>query len=96
MKDRFLLAAGDTYEAGATGGEAEHTLSVEEMPSHKHTYPYTNSLLGVSASTANKETNSLTANGGSWSNIRASGNTMQNTGGGQAHNNMPPYLVVYM
>lgn len=96
IKDTFLLSAGDTYKAGETGGEAKHTLTVEEMPSHKHAYPFTNSLLGVGASSANKETNSLTGNGGSWSNIRASGNTMQNTGGSEAHNNMPPYLVVYM
>lgn len=96
LKDRFLLGTGDTYSNGATGGEAEHTLTVDEMPSHKHTYPFTNSLLGVGASSANRETASLTANGGSWSNIRASGNTMQNTGGGKAHNNMPPYLTVYM
>lgn len=36
VKDSFLLGAGDTYAAGATGGEATHTLSVDEMPSHTH------------------------------------------------------------
>lgn len=36
IKDRFLLAAGDTYSAGSTGGEAQHTLTVDEMPSHYH------------------------------------------------------------
>lgn len=36
VKDRFILAAGDTYAAGATGGEATHTLTVEEMPGHTH------------------------------------------------------------
>ena len=36
IKDRFLLAAGDTYAAGRTGGEAQHKLTVDEMPSHNH------------------------------------------------------------
>ena len=45
IKDTFLLTAGDTYSAGATGGTAshthttaEHTLTVNEMPKHRH-YP---------------------------------------------------------
>ncbi len=37
IKDTFLLSAGDVYSAGSTGGEAKHTLTVNEMPSHSHT-----------------------------------------------------------
>ena len=43
IKDVFTLAAGDTYTAGSTGGEASHyhstnghTLTVDEIPSHNH------------------------------------------------------------
>ena len=36
IKDRFILAAGDTYASGSTGGEATHTLTVDEMPQHNH------------------------------------------------------------
>lgn len=36
IKDMFILAAGDNYEVDATGGEAEHTLSIAEMPQHGH------------------------------------------------------------
>lgn len=36
LKDRFLLAAGDSYAAGTTGGEASHILSTGELPSHAH------------------------------------------------------------
>lgn len=32
IKDRFILAAGDSYETGATGGEAEHKLTLTELP----------------------------------------------------------------
>ena len=38
IKDQFLLASGDTYAAGSTGGEATHTLTTNEMPSHSHEY----------------------------------------------------------
>lgn len=33
---RVLLSQGDKYSAGSTGGAETHTLTVQEMPSHKH------------------------------------------------------------
>lgn len=36
IKDRFILASGDTYTNGATGGNANTTLEVENLPSHSH------------------------------------------------------------
>lgn len=36
IKDCFLLAKGDTYAAGATGGAATHTLSEAELATHDH------------------------------------------------------------
>lgn len=87
IKDTFLLSAGDTYTAGDTGGEATHTLTTNEMPSHNHV------IKGFSY---------MPSEGGSIEvlsrNIRPTeyGKTTDNAGGGQAHNNMPPYLVVYM
>ena len=38
IKDRFILAAGDSYSNGATGGAATVTLTVSNMPSHKHSF----------------------------------------------------------
>lgn len=39
IKDRFVLACGDTYSTtGATGGASSVTLSVSNMPSHNHTF----------------------------------------------------------
>lgn len=32
FKDRFPLGAGDSYAAGSTGGEAQHTLTKAELP----------------------------------------------------------------
>lgn len=100
LKDRFLLGAGDTYTAGATGGEATHQLTKAELPaydlynaSHSHSITSTAGYNG-------KQGNNPSLNGG---NNQGSGSisvsaTIKVSSGGsnQAHNNMPPYLVVYM
>ena len=141
LKDKFLLGAGDTYSSGATGGEASHTLTSNELPKHKH-----NNTISVSASQSGHNHSALT---GTWtsSNALFSGNTVslgyktvtgfggmepgdksttyaresgydgkkqllstetpsitvtssinnvENESTQQAHNNMPPYLVVNM
>lgn len=88
IKDTFLLACGDTYTNGATGGEATHKLKVEEMPSHSH--GYVRSRLFFSDPQGQ---NAIGYN----NNIgQAIGAGTNNTGGSQPHNNMPPYLAVYV
>lgn len=88
IKDRFLLAAGDTYSAGLTGGEATHTLTVDEMPKHSHNLPVDKNY-GEQAPTEYDRIN-LT------SGTVYQGFTSEKTGENQPHNNMPPYLTVYM
>ena len=85
IDDTFLLSAGDTYTAGATGGEATHTLTTDEMPSHSHRANIYNQGSVISASSH--------ATWGQSGNDNIAGTFV---GGGQAHNNMPPYLVVYV
>lgn len=54
IQNRFLLAAGSSYSAGGTGGEATHKLSVAEMPSHSHTVnSHSHSIPSLSGSTNN-------------------------------------------
>ena len=91
IKDRFLLAAGDIYAIGTTGGEATHKLTIEEMPSHKHQIKTNNDDWNNSAGGGNYGTTHDGAN--SWYNTNW---YTENSGGNAAHNNMPPYLTVYM
>ena len=83
IEDVFLLAAGSTYAPGSTGGAAEHTLTVEELPSHSHTIRLTAESLAI---------------GSVYSRVSSDGTPvstpMGSAGGNQPHNNMPPYLAV--
>jgi len=93
LKYRFLLGCGDTYQNGTTGGEATHKLTTEELASHSHSY-YRYST--TTAATASGQGQILDANK-RWSAAAGSNtNLIFNSGGDQPHNNMPPYLVVYM
>lgn len=84
---RFLLGADNTYTAGSTGGEAAHTLTVDEMPKHNHEIDN----LNASGSATPFMTVQAQDKKGFGGNVQ----TMY-AGGGRAHNNMPPYLAVYM
>jgi hypothetical protein len=89
IKDRFLLAAGNNYSAGSTGGSATVKLTIDEMPAHTHK--------GYLASTA--VTSSNYAAMGYDQNVTDGGTARQSVtyaGGDKAHENMPPYLAVYM
>lgn len=101
-KDTFILGAGDTYKGGTTGGEATHTLSEDELPEVSGTVdfrawstgaPYVNasgafSSLGEQSTTAVGFASSGTSDG--YRRLKYS------FGGGEAHNNMPPYLTAYI
>ncbi len=86
LRNRFVVGAGNSYGVGNTGGADYVTLTVDQMPSHGHTaYTY----------------------GGTWNNslpIRYAPSKAQSgygtteptnsTGGGQSHENRPPYYAL--
>ena len=98
IKDSFILAAGDTYAAGSTGGEARHTLTKSELPRIRE------QLSGFTAYNANA--------GGTdgvlsfveeitLSNVQPGDSTKYATlimslGDSQPHNNIPPYYSAYI
>jgi microcystin-dependent protein len=88
---RVLIGVGTSdavYAAGASGGESNHTLIAAEMPTHHHTYsdPYNPAVR------AQDGTDHYMVNYGG---VHVQSNS-SDTGGGGAHNNLPPYVVVYM
>lgn len=91
MKDRFLLGAGDRFAAGEMDGEEVVTLNDDQIPYHRHEVQYMVEGEGVAP-----EGHTLLA--GTYETAQGQFDTMFITGGGgdQAHNNMPPYLAVYM
>lgn len=72
---------------GQTGGEKAHTLTVSEMPSHDHEIQRSN----VAASGQGADTSTVYR---SSANSGATYARTQNNGGGAAHNNLQPYVVI--
>lgn len=85
IEDRFLWGCKSTESIGATGGESSHTLAVNEMPSHSHPVIDTKEY-----STTSGGWNAPAWGPGSKTTAAITGFT----GGGAAHNNMPPYIQV--
>lgn len=100
IKDRFILAAGDTYAVGSTGGEATHKLTVLEMPSHSHPQrAYTddgnqNQIVSdrVSGSIGGGKQNEPYHWVSTASDVLLSGLSGEDA----PHNNMPPYVAMYV
>ena len=66
----------------ATGGEKTHALSLGEMPAHTHMVPYGgNGSGGPTAAAANTTSGNITTT---------------SAGSGTAHNNLQPFIVVFL
>lgn len=121
IKDVFIFCAGNMYNAGDRGGEANVTLGINQLPSHNHSasssysgadfYIRHGKSAGTDIITGGFNTSVEAGTGPSWGNgistekyqhnidkVNISGTvstTIGNTGNGQAHNNMPPFLTYY-
>lgn len=108
LLDKFVVAAGNSYSVGANGGEATHTLTVAEMPSHTHSTTGSESAYGVGSSYIDfgfTYINQCIGGGNvcGGEDVRYSGYnkvglttsfTIGNTGSDKAHNNIPPYYAL--
>lgn len=94
IQDKFLLGAGTQFPAGTEGGEVEHTLTELEMPAHDHEFDrhqlWRNESIPPST---HAESNGY---GVSNKTLPIYTDTTIATGAGESHNNMPPYLAVYI
>lgn len=83
LTDRFVIHAdadsGGTNDVGDTGGAHTHTLSVNEMPAHTHSY----SVAVMSD-----------GNGNDAGVVVNAGSTTGSTGGGSAHENRPKFYAL--
>lgn len=85
LSGKFALGSSTTHSLGETGGEEAVTLNVSQMPAHNH--------FGApleDAAYTNTATNTL------WwqQHYGSQRSTTSVSGGGQPHNNMPPYVTI--
>lgn len=110
IEDTFLLCAGDSHTAGATGGAETVTLGTNEIPAHTHgskslegsynplawsTAGYTG-IIGESGELNNQASAGSGSAFGSHTMTLNATHEHNSVGGGASHNNMPPYLAVYV
>lgn len=95
IEDKFLLGASTTYSAGSTGGASTVALTVAQLPKHQHVVTKATTTYGPGNQSAWRCL--------SWAGTNHDyGDTVNSYDGtdnglrGEAHENMPPYLSVYM
>lgn len=108
IQGRFLLGMSSGYPAGSQGGEAKHTLTTSEIPFHTHELGQDGNTSMVlptqyAVDDSSKSRYVTTLEGGNSGYFKSSvtwGGAIvtrgQNSPYGQPHNNMPPYLSVYI
>ncbi|CCY79434.1 putative truncated prophage LambdaSa1 minor structural protein [Mycoplasma sp. CAG:877] len=78
-------ADSDFSAANKTGGEKEHTLTIDEMPKHSHKIKVSGSTTGGYVGTLRNNASDGPASG-----------FIEDEGGGQPHNNVQPYFTCYI
>lgn len=108
IQGKFLLGMSSNYPAGSQGGEATHTLTTSEIPFHNHDIGQKGNTsmvlptdVAVDDSSHSQYVTTLEGGRSGWykSSVAWGGEIAtrnQTSPYGQAHNNMPPYLAVYI
>lgn len=85
LSGRFPLGTSNTHNLHSTGGEETHTLTVDEIPAHDH---------GIGGNIVQRGSGDAAFRELAGSYPGSSNPSSQSIGGGQAHNNMPPFYGI--
>lgn len=104
VEGKFIMGASDTYPARSTGGEAAHVLTINEAPNHVHYvggYGNPDWQFKINGNIGSEMTANayVLINNISIKNESITDNGFlgtSNVGGDEPHNNLPPYIAVYI
>lgn len=110
LRGRFIVGAGGDYAAGATGGAAMVTLSLDQLPEHSHNGAVTIEAAGNhrhsydqggarrapagSGSFVRNDVSKEVQTGYAGEHEHSASLSIEPSGGGAAHENLPPYFAL--
>ena len=96
ISDTFLFAASSSYPAGSTGGEFTHKLTQSELPNYSLSVANGSNVIRSKTGSSADAYVQTQSSGWGIPNWESKTVTVASGGSGAAHNNMPPYLSVWM
>lgn len=96
ISERFLLGASSSYPAGSTGGEYAHTLTQSELPNYSLSVANGSNVIRSKTGSSADAYVQTQSSGWGIPNWESKTVTVASGGSGKAHNNMPPYLSVWI
>lgn len=96
ISERFLLGASSSCPAGSTGGESAHTLTQSELPNYSLSVANGSNVIRSKTGSSTDAYVQTQSSGWGIPNWESKTVTVASGGSGKAHNNMPPYLSVWI
>lgn len=96
ISDTFLFAASSSYPAGSTGGEFTHKLTQSELPNYSLSVANGSNVIRSKTGSYADAYVQTQSSGWGIPNWESKTVTVASGGSGAAHNNMPPYLSVWI
>lgn len=94
LQGRVPIHFGNGHTLGEAGGEENHTLNLQEMPAHTHTFSASNADPDQGTPAGNMWANNSGAYSGAAPDSSMNPASINTVGGSQAHSNLQPYLVM--